>query len=103
MAIMVKAQFQFNLRRLFWATTLVAIACLTIRAAIVAGPYWFKRPHQWRVEKRYAEKLAEIEKLREIQRTLPEYDYELENQIRGLEYDLSFEEVPESLGGGASP
>lgn len=103
MAAMVRKAFQFNLRTLFWTTTLVAIGCLTIRAAIVAGPYWFKRPHQRRVEKRYAEKVAEIERLREVRRRLPEPDFELENQIRGMEYELNFEEVPESLGGGVSP
>jgi hypothetical protein len=56
-------------------------------------------PHQRQVEKRYAEKVAEIERLREKQRALATPDPELNRQIEALDYDLGFEERPHSLGG----
>lgn len=92
-------RFQFSLRSVFWAILLMAIGLLAIRTAVVAGPYWLARPHQRQVEKRYAEKAAEIERLREKQRALATPDPELNSKIESLSYELDFEELPDSLGG----
>ncbi|HVX15979.1 MAG TPA: hypothetical protein VHC22_32645 [Pirellulales bacterium] len=40
-------RFQFGLRGLFWAMTLMGIGCLVLQFVIVGVPYWFhERPHQ---------------------------------------------------------
>ena len=60
-------RFQFTLRNLFWATTLMAIACLAIQFAFVGVPYWWKWGQQQAIEA----KEEELRRLRALESELP--------------------------------
>ena len=83
------ARFQFTLRKLFWATTLVAIACLLSRFAFVGVPYWWGLGDGKPTEAKW----EELRRLRALESELPlgpergqvlSRRRELEAQLRGF-------------------
>jgi hypothetical protein len=80
------ARFQFSLRNLFWATTVVAIALLLLQFAFVGIPYWVQSYRIWGIHA----KQAELARLRELQPTLHgEEKQEVSFKIRELDHEIT--------------
>ncbi|HEX7449336.1 MAG TPA: hypothetical protein VF306_17405 [Pirellulales bacterium] len=98
---MPKPRWQFTLRSLFFATSLIAAVCWALPDIRVLIPWLLRRPHEWQIERNYAKKGGEeLKRLRDLQASLPKPDPQIAKEIEMLEWGLNFEPLPESLGGG---